>query len=391
VPAGLNRSRESDLRARIDRAARAARADALVIIGPGSVRLAAGYWARSARLHPMRPAIVLWPWASEPILFVGADQLAAPRRESWIEDVRGYSERGPEPAPAIAATIAAAIEELGLAGARIGVELDAISALLHQELCARLPRAELLSCASALAAARAAPGADGLAIIRAGCRAVERGLMRALRSARAGWSERRLAAAIGRESRLLGVSDMLYVLLGAGEGARGFLPPTDRPMQPGELVRIDLLAVHEGYFVDVGRMAVVEAPDPGQEDSYQRQRELNQALLEFIRPGVKACEVFSFAERTAEQLAVELLDQPLIGIGHTIGVNPKDYPMLKPADETPLEPGQVINVEADTYGPDREVVHLEDMVLVTDAGAENLTALEDWSALPRIAPQKVTR
>jgi Xaa-Pro aminopeptidase len=102
-------------------------------------------------------------------------------------------------------------------------------------------------------------------------------------------------------------------------------------------------------------------------------------------PGVKASEVFAQCERVAAELSVELLHQPLIGIGHAIGVNPKDFPMLKPSDETPLRAGMVLNVEADIFGPEREVIHVEDMILVTAAGAESMTATEDWSTLPRIA------
>jgi Xaa-Pro aminopeptidase len=45
----------------------------------------------------------------------------------------------------------------------------------------------------------------------------------------------------------------------------------------------------------------------------------------------------------------------------------------------------VLNIEPDTYGPEREIMHVEEMLLVRADGPELLTATEDWGELPRLA------
>jgi Xaa-Pro aminopeptidase len=377
------------LASRLGELGRAHGLEAVIAVGPGTVRRLAGYWARSARMNPKRPGIVVWPVGGEPVLLVGADQVSVPRRDSWIADVRGYAERGRRPAPAIARAVADAVADRGLAGARIGVEVEAISALLYHELAAALPDAELVGGDAICEALRVQLDGEALRIVRAGSVAAEHGILAALQRARPGCTETALAAAIAHEITGRGVSDVRYVLLGAGPGARGFMPPTNRPMRRGELIRIDLLAVIDGYFIDLGRMACVGQPNPAQTEAYERQLELNRRIIAAIGPGVAACEVFAVGEREAASLGLELLDQPLIGVGHVIGVNPKDVPMLKASEDDALAAGMVLNLEADTIGPDGAIMHLEDMILVTDAGCELLSDSLDWTSLPRLGAEAI--
>ncbi|MFT3866072.1 MAG: Xaa-Pro peptidase family protein [Solirubrobacterales bacterium] len=375
---------DAEWRRRVSRAIGALGCEAVIATSFGSFRYLSGYWARSARMNPTRPGIVVWPVRGEPVILVGADQVQAPRRDSWIEDVRGYAEREHRPPREIVRALVETLGRLSLTSARIGVELEAMPVAFYEELWRGLPAAQLVACDRTLEGLRVAPGPDGLAAICAGTLAAEQGVARAFELARPGCSEKELADSIGVEIRRAGASDVPYVLLGAGEGTRGFMPPTDRVIADGDLVRVDLLAVKDGYFVDIGRMAVAGRPSPAQEQLYRLQLDLNREVLDSIRPGVTGAVVFERCRSVAERLGADLLDQPLIGIGHAIGVNPKDFPMLKAGEDTVLEEGMVLNIEPDTLGPEGEIVHVEEMILVGADGAEVLSAGHDWSALPRI-------
>jgi Xaa-Pro aminopeptidase len=132
-------------------------------------------------------------------------------------------------------------------------------------------------------------------------------------------------------------------------------------------------------------MAFVGEPTPAQKATYQSQLELNRRIVSAMQPGASARAVYEASVAAAAELGLELLDQPSIGIGHSIGLNSQDFPALKPTEYTPLEPGMVFAIEPDTIGPDGELVHVEEMVVIHDDGPEVITASLDWRELPRIA------
>lgn len=61
------------------------------------------------------------------------------------------------------------------------------------------------------------------------------------------------------------------------------------------------------------------------------------------------------------------------GLGHSLGLEIYEEPRFNPTDETLLRPGMVITVEPGIYIPGAFGVRIEDMVLITEDGYENLT------------------
>jgi Xaa-Pro aminopeptidase len=221
--------------------------------------------------------------------------------------------------------------------------------------------------------------------MRSGAQAAQRGILAAINAATPAWSDKDLAEAINVGMLAEGLDGVQLVLVGSGEAARGFFPATTAPMRRGSLVRIDILAVLKGYAIDVGRMAVVGEASAAQERAYADALELNRRILESMRPGVRASSVFAACQEAAGSLGLELLDQPSIGIGHTVGINPQDFPTLKPDDDTLLEQGMVLNIEPDSFGPGRELMHVEEIVVVDEPAATSLSWDDAWSSLPSIA------
>ena len=146
----------------------------------------------------------------------------------------------------------------------------------------------------------------------------------------------------------------------------------------GELVVVDIGARYGYYCGDLTRTY------PANGSFSDRQREIYDLVLEAhdraaeaMRPGVTVFELRKIAYSTFEESGVrnqdgEPLGQYFIhGLGHPLGLDAHD----PGADENPLEPGMVITNEPGIYIPEEELgVRIENDFLITDDGAENLSA-----------------
>ncbi len=358
--------------------------DALVGLSVDAAQYLSGYWFPYARNRGLRQNIVIWPKGGDPVLLCGLDQIPGPARDSWIHDIRPYAERGRRPPGVIVELLAATLTDLGLERATVGLELLFTPVAFFRALERLVPQATFIAADGFVDDLRMVKTPKEIDVITTCAHAAEQGLMAAFREAKPGWTERRLAGEIRIQILQRGVDDVPTILCGAGDGAKGYLTATDDIIPDGALVRVDLNAIQGGYYADMGRMAVMGAPSPAQETCYAAQLELNGSVISAIRPGVPADSVFAHGVATAGAMGLELLDQPFIGLGHATGVNNSDFPKLNANDATLLESAMVLNVEPDTYGPEREIVHVEEMVLVGIEATTTITATENWSQLPRL-------
>lgn len=158
-------------------------------------------------------------------------------------------------------------------------------------------------------------------------------------------------------------------------GPRSALPhgrATDRVLERGDLITLDIGAVVDGYMSDMTRTFAIGAADARQREVYEWVREAQAMALGMVRPGAIAQEIDAavrayFAERGVADAFVHTL-------GHAIGMEAHEYPRLAPGDTTVLTPGIVTSVEPGLYFPGWGGVRIEDLVALTGDGHENLCA-----------------
>ena len=156
-------------------------------------------------------------------------------------------------------------------------------------------------------------------------------------------------------------------------------------IQAGEPIVIDLWPRDRetGCFADMTRTYVVGDPP---EAIVEFQRLVHQALedaIAAIRPGVPGRDVFvgtcNFFQQHGYRTPMskepgEVLEDGFIhGLGHGVGLEVHEEPGMGMASRDPLEPGDVVTVEPGLYNPGFGGCRLEDLILVTEDGAENLT------------------
>jgi Xaa-Pro aminopeptidase len=146
-----------------------------------------------------------------------------------------------------------------------------------------------------------------------------------------------------------------------------------RRLERGDLVNIDLGLNRAGYHGDMARTyAVGELPD-GIERLAGICRELQDVALAAVRPGVAAHEVYDATLEAAGRLGVEDVFQgggPYIG--HSIGLELDEPPVLGPGVETPIEAGMILAIEPKLISPAFGALNIEDDVVVTADGCEVL-------------------
>ena len=117
-----------------------------------------------------------------------------------------------------------------------------------------------------------------------------------------------------------------------------------------------------------------EPPGPA-EELLRGCRDLEGAVLEWLRPGVPAARL----QKAAEAF---LADYPLGSSGkfiaHGIGLVHHEDPVIDYSSDVPLEEGNVLSIEMEFKTPEVGHVKIEEMVLITGRGNEILSPGEHW-------------
>jgi Xaa-Pro aminopeptidase len=142
-----------------------------------------------------------------------------------------------------------------------------------------------------------------------------------------------------------------------------------RKIGAGETVVVDAGAKVDGYCSDCTR-TFATGPLPGDlRRAYAVCRSVQEASLAAVRAGADARGLDEIARRELEEGGFDVLH----GLGHGVGLEVHELPVLRPTAEGPLEPANVVTVEPGVYLAGQGGVRIEDLVIVTETGTEVLT------------------
>jgi Xaa-Pro dipeptidase len=270
----------------------------------------------------------------------------------------------------------AAARHAGIEGRRFGVEplrMRYLELGLLQEAAAD---SSLLAAGEVFARLRQSKDETEVAAMRRAVRIAEQALEATLPLIRPGMTERELAAELVVQMLRAGSDTELPFPPIVASGPNSAVPhafPTDRALGAGDLLILDWGAALDGYISDLTRTFYLPPLDPELAAIHPIVLQANQAGRTAVRRGVSASAIDLAARQVIE--AAGYGPAFTHRTGHGIGLEAHEPPYIRMDNPLALEPGMTFTIEPGIYLEGRGGVRIEDNLLVTQDGAECLSAI----------------
>lgn len=232
---------------------------------------------------------------------------------------------------------------------------------------------ELLPTSGTVAGLRAVKDEAELAAIRRAARITDAGYERLAREQLVGRTEADVAWWLEQILREEGAEGMAFAPIVAA-GPNAALPhhhPGSRKIGSGETVIVDAGAQVGGYCADCTRtFATGPLPDTLRR-AYALCHSAQESALVAVRAGAGASELDAIARTRIEESG---LAPVLHGLGHGVGLEVHEQPVLRPTSTDTLARHNVVTVEPGVYLAGEGGVRIEDLVVVGEEGPEVLSS-----------------
>ena len=221
---------------------------------------------------------------------------------------------------------------------------------------------------------RAVKDAGELGKMRAAAALISEVWTRVVRKMRFGISELQVAADLEYGMKLAGAAGPSFetIVASGARSAWAHARATSKLLRKNELVVMDQGAILRGYCSDMTRTVFLGRPSDRVRRLYDAVLDAQQAAKSVIRAGVTAGEVDTAARQTLKRSKLEQYFTH--STGHGLGLEVHEMPRLARGESFVLEAGMVVTVEPGVYVEGLGGIRIEDDVVVTATGAEELTS-----------------
>ncbi len=342
------------------------RLDALVATSPENVAWASGAAPPSQKTVRSRLAAAIVPRAGASELVAIALEGPVVRVQSRLDDLRLYEEFVEDPV----LVFADSLRRRDLARGVLGVEETHLSHADYRKLTEALPEATLVRADELFEELRTVKTPSEIDAIRDIGKAAERIAGEVCDRFGAGSSEREIANFVAERYAEAGGDGLTMLVVGSGpRSAAVNAPPTDRRLERGDMLRLDIIGTKGRYHSDVARTAVVGEPSDEQQHVYDLLLGVHRRCLEALRPGALTSDVYAIYREAMDEAGLP----PYHFVGHGLGITLHEDPFVNALNDIPLEEGMVLCIEPLTLLEGRFGVQIEDEVLITPGGFEPFT------------------
>lgn len=342
-------------------------------------------------------ATLLVPLENEPILFVQIN-MARAKKDSAIRNL--------QPSRGIS-TVIDYLRQTRVDGVVVGLEFDVLPVQIYHKLANALPEATFTDISPLILSIRSKKSSREINCIKKAAKISSYGFKLCEELISPGKTEHEVRLTVARKEFLLGaeIPEMRawnkrmdwgvfasgentteisgYWMCETGSGIYPFRPygPTYKKIEKGDIVCVNKgVAVH-GYCVDEARTFVVGKATEQQAKIFASLCRAQEVMLKKAKHGVTARELYLAGWQEIDKagygkyfMAGAFYDFPYVG--HGVGLEIDEPPMLTPSSRCVLEEGMVLAIEPKIIIPGWGGIDLEDTVLVTNDGGGILTETE---------------
>ena len=274
-----------------------------------------------------------------------------------------------------------AFEELGITEGKVGI--DHVSMVVLMKLKEAFPKVEFVNGDHCVLDAQVEKSSEEIKLMRIASQNASYAMMRAMKKIEAGVRECEILAEAMHSMYCNGMeAPQCSLIVTSGDGTaplRRFA--SDKRINWGELVFMDIGGCFNGYFSDFTRTVIYGKPNQKQKDIYKAVYAMMMEIKRTMKPGNTNQDVNNAARKAVVDAGFKGYDY-LGLLGHSIGCTGLCYPIVGEVaaigseDEVELKPGMIFSMEPGIFIPGIEGgggVRLEDTILITEDGNEFLT------------------
>jgi Xaa-Pro aminopeptidase len=323
--------------------------------------------------------IVVIPAEGDPMLTTDSVFHSEPMHSEifkcWIKDVRPAHLPGTVRSPEnIARHVRDFLQERGLDDKRAGLVGERFfPAYLLNDLKKELPRLTLDSAVSLYMKVKSVKSPREMEIMKKACRITSLGLEAAMNLGRPGVTELEMSAA-AHQAMVAGGAEVVTFVAMVGGPRAGYktVMPSERKLEDGDMVFMDMGVNYEGYNTDCCRSMVVGRAGSKQKNLLKVALEMEESVIAAVKPGVRICDLQKIAKDIAEKAGYGEYYFPT-GFGHGIGTCIVEMPLLFEGNEAPVEEGNTFALEPMIVVEGLGTGCFEDIIAVTKTGGVDLS------------------
>ena len=301
-------------------------------------------------------------------VFVSNEELSF--YEQKVKEFKETSPSHPSPIDAVVA----AINDGGLNASRVGIETKYLKSSFIKELEARLPTCTFIEADCVWRWITSVKSSMEVELLRQAASINQEAMRSTTSIIKEGVIEEDLADHFKQKVIGLGGTPTFAVIKSGPESSLVHMPPSKYMLKRGDLVRFDAGCTYSRYHADLARTYVVGKATDRQKQTYHALIAGQQTAFDNIRPGVSVGDLFKITVETVRANGIPHYQRGFIG--HGIGTELYDAPMVTPGETLVFEPGMCMNIEIPYYELGFGGFNIEDLVCVTRDGCKVLSTLD---------------
>lgn len=359
--------------------------DAMVITSPINFCYVSGMYESTVWML-MNDALlnncVVVPKGGEPILIISTALVERVKRDSSISDAKTLptgawivrSKSNPHIGDTWAQGVAEVLKENGLESGRIGVEMKYMRMAEFKLLGSLLKDATFCDIGNILSRLRSIKTPEEILKLRKASAITEAAIKESFDFLREGIEDFEVLKRLKMVVNDLG-GGISHANWGIGpRSGEMFSSAFGHKATLGDVVRFDIGVQYQGYRSDISRTGVIGEPSDRVRNIYESLLKGQRAAIERIKPGEKLSSVYWEAIDAVRRAGYQEYVRHMIG--HSVGFNCEEEPFICAESAHVFEPNMVFSVELSWYEPGLGGIVVEDMILVTEDGYEEISSMD---------------